>query len=75
MVNKKAGIPFPKKAVIIGGNKKAIVKGLNIAEGVCLARDLENRPGNIATPEHLADNAKSIGRSGDMKVTIIEREK
>ena len=64
-----------KKAVIIGGNKNAIVKGLNIAEGVCLARDLENRPGNIATPEHLADNAKSIGRSGDMKVTIIEREK
>ena len=40
-----------------------------------MARDLENRPGNIATPEHLADNAKSIGRSGDMKVTIIEREK
>ena len=59
-----------KKAVIIGGNKNAIVKGLNIAEGVCLARDLENRPGNIATPAHLADNAKSIGRSGDMKVTI-----
>ena len=62
-------------AIILGGNKKAIMKGVTIANGVCLARDLENRPGNVATPAHLADNAKSIGRTAGMKVTIFEREK
>ena len=64
-----------KTAIILGGNKKAILKGVTIANGVCLARDLENRPGNVATPTHLADNAKSIGRTAGMKVTIFEREK
>ena len=64
-----------KTAIILGGNKKAILKGVTIANGVCLARDLENRPGNVATPAHLADNAKSIGRTAGMKVTIFEREK
>ena len=68
--------PFEMKSVtIIGGNKKAIEKGSIIANGVCLARDIENRPGNVATPTHLADNAKKIGKSGVMKVTIFDREK
>ena len=68
--------PFElKNAIIIGGNRKAIIKGVTVADGVCLARDLENRPGNIATPSHLADNAKQIGKSPNMKVTIFERDK
>jgi len=67
--------PFEmNSAIIIGGNKKSITKGAIIADGVCLARDLENRPGNISTPTHLADNAKAIGKSINMKVTVLERE-
>ncbi|MAQ73654.1 MAG: aminopeptidase, partial [Candidatus Marinimicrobia bacterium] len=61
-------------AIIIGGSKKAILKGFTIANAVCLARDIENRPGNVATPSHLAENAKSIGKSANMKVTIFERD-
>ena len=64
-----------KSAIILGGNKKAITKGVIIAEGVCLARNLENRPGNVSTPSHLADHAKKIGKTPNMKVTVFEREK
>ena len=38
--------PFEMKdATIVGGNKQAVAKGGIIANGVCLARDVENRPG------------------------------
>ncbi len=30
--------------------------------------------GNVATPSHLAENAKSIGKSANMKVTVFERD-
>ena len=62
-------------ATVVGGNQKAVKKGVAIANGVCLARDLDNRPGNVATPTHLAENAQAIGKSGGMKVTVFEREK
>ena len=41
---------------------------------MCFARDLENRPGNIATPTHLAENAKDISRDSDVKVTVFDRK-
>jgi len=68
--------PFEMEtATVVGGNQKAVKKGVAIANGVCLARDLDNRPGNVATPTHLAENAQAIGKSGGMKVTVFEREK
>ncbi len=62
-------------ATVVGGNKKAVEKGAVIANGVCLARDIENRPGNVATPSHLAENATAIGKTGGMKVTVFDRDK
>ena len=62
-------------ASIVGGSKKAVDKGAIIAHCVCFARDLENRPGNIATPSHLADSAIQIGKSSDVDVTVFDREK
>ena len=68
--------PFEMEtATVVGGNQKDVKKGVAIANGVCLARDLDNRPGNVATPTHLAENAQAIGKSGGMKVTVFEREK
>ena len=64
-----------KSATIYGLSKNIVNKGNKIAQGVCFARDLDNRPGNIATPSHLADNAKEIGRKSDIKVTIFDRDK
>ena len=64
-----------RHASIVGGNKKAVERGAIIGNSVCFARDLENRPGNIATPSHLADNAIEIGNSSDDKVTVFDRDK
>jgi len=64
-----------KSGTIYGLSKNIVNKGNKIAQGVCFARDLDNRPGNIATPSHLADNAKEIGRKSDIKVTIFDRDK
>jgi len=61
--------------ILIGGDKKAFEKGRIFSEGVCLARDIENRPGNIATPEHLAQNAKSLARGTKIKTKIFERQR
>tara|TARA_B100000131_G_scaffold21727_1_gene20956 strand:+ start:1775 stop:2509 length:735 start_codon:yes stop_codon:yes gene_type:complete len=63
-----------KRASIFGGVDKSIQKGAVIASSVCFARDLENRPGNIATPTHLAENAKDISRDSDVKVTVFDRK-
>ena len=63
-----------KRASIFGGVDKSIQKGAVIASSVCFARDLENRPGNIATPTHLAENAKDISRNSDVKVTVFDRK-
>ena len=68
--------PFEMKgATVVGGHKTSVSKGAHIAHGVCLARNVENRPGNVATPTHIADNAKEIGKAGGMKVTVFDREK
>jgi len=42
--------------------KRAVVRGASIAAGMTLAKDLGNMPGNICTPSHLADQAKSLAR-------------
>ena len=68
-------ISLLESASIVGGDKKSIEKGSVIANSVCFARDLENRPGNIATPSHLAEHATKIGKSSSVKVTIFERDK
>ena len=42
---------------------------------VCFARDIENRPGNIATPSHLALNAKNIAKNSKVKTKVFERQR
>lgn len=61
-------------ASIFGGVEKAVNKGAVIASSVCFARNLENRPGNIATPTHLAKNAENISKASDVKVTVFDRK-
>ena len=38
-----------------------------------LARQLASRPGNVATPSHLASVAEAIGREHGLKVTVLDR--
>jgi leucyl aminopeptidase len=45
-----------------------------LADGMDLARDLGNLPGNVCTPAYLADAAKKLGREFGMKVEVLERK-
>ena len=45
-----------------------------LADGMDLARDLGNLPGNVCTPAYLADTAKKLGREFGMKVEVLERK-
>jgi leucyl aminopeptidase len=54
--------------------RRAAREGEIAARAENLARDLQTRPGNVATPTYLANVATEIGREHKMKVTILDRE-
>jgi len=55
--------------------EQAIATGQAVANGMNLARELGNLPGNICTPTYLADQAVAIGQSFDsVTTTILEEE-
>ncbi len=47
--------------------------GKIIAGSTMLARDLVNRPANIANPSHMAETAKQLSQTTSLKCTIIEK--
>ena len=58
---------------------KGIARGVRYAERVCgatcLARDLENAPGNEIYPETLARAARSAGRRNGFRVQVFDERK
>jgi leucyl aminopeptidase len=53
---------------------KGLQRGQAIASGVRVARENANRPGNHATPSHLASEAKKIGKEFGIKVEVFDRK-
>lgn len=53
--------------------KTALTQGLAIAEGVKLAKDLGNLPGNICTPSYLGKQAKQLAKTYGFKVDVLEK--
>ena len=52
--------------------EEGIHHGIGISDGVDLARDLGNLPGNICTPKYLADRARQMARSHkSIKVRVL----
>ncbi len=51
--------------------RRGYLIGLAQAKGENLARTLQSRPGNVATPTHLGEEAKRLGREFGLKVTIL----
>lgn len=49
-------------------------RGKMVSEGVCFARDLISRPGNIITPSSLADAAKKLANGSEINVTVIDKK-
>ena len=52
--------------------KKGVAVGTAIANGVALARDLGNLPGNICTPSHLARKARTMQKELPIKTKILD---
>jgi leucyl aminopeptidase len=54
--------------------KTAVQRGQAIAEGIALAKDLGNLPGNVCHPPYLAETARTLGREFKLDVEVLERE-
>ncbi|HFE37132.1 MAG TPA: leucyl aminopeptidase [Gammaproteobacteria bacterium] len=51
-------------------------RGMAVAQGVSLAKNLGDLPGNICTPTYLAEQAKTLGHQyKKLKTTILEEKK
>ena len=48
--------------------------GRAVAEGIALARELGNRPGNHCTPGDLAAEARQLGKAHGLKVEVLDRK-
>jgi leucyl aminopeptidase len=57
-----------------GTMEAAVNRAVAIADGIRLAKDLGNRPGNLCTPSYLADQARQLGRRHGFEVTVLARE-
>ena len=52
----------------------AVKRGQAIAEGMALAKDLGNLPGNYCTPTYLAETAVELGKQHKLKVEVLDRD-
>ena len=58
----------------LGDGEVAVREGAAIAEGVSLAKDLGNLPGNICTPGYLAKQARALGKKyNKLKVETLQK--
>jgi leucyl aminopeptidase len=67
--------PELESATILGGDGAArgVESGSAIAEGINLSRRLAMMPGNLCTPEFLADTARAIAERHEMQLTVLGR--
>src|SRR4051794_19256935 len=61
------------EAILLGADAAAVAIGQAIAEGYALARRLGMLPGNVCTPDYLADTARDIAKRHNMTVTVLGR--
>jgi leucyl aminopeptidase len=57
-----------------GRLKDAVQRGQAIAEGMALAKDLGNLPGNVCHPPYLAEVARALGEEFKLDVEVLERD-
>ena len=60
---------------VLGGGERAadsVALGATIGAAENLARRLQSRPGNVATPSHIAAEAKRIGEDVGLEVTVFD---
>ena len=55
--------------------RRAVERSQSIAEVVLWTRDIANLPADTATPERLAEEARTLGKEFDLKVTVYNEAK
>jgi len=71
---RKLTLSVPQRSDLVAG-EAAAARGLAIAHGMDLAKNLGNLPGNVCTPTYLGERALELGREfPDLKVTVLERK-
>lgn len=73
---RKKGISLMEIMLPRGEQKKGgegLKRGLAVASGVQLAKDLGNLPPNVCTPTYLAEQAQLLGKAYGMQVQVLER--
>ncbi len=56
------------------GEKKAIQKGVAVAQAICVARDAVNEPANELTPAVLANTAIRLAKKHRFKITVLDKK-
>jgi leucyl aminopeptidase len=70
---RKLTLSVPQRSDLAAG-ERAAARGLAIAHGVELTRDLGNLPPNVCTPTYLAGEAQKLAEAyPDVKVQVLER--
>jgi leucyl aminopeptidase len=54
--------------------QRAVDYGTVTARGANVARDLQQRPGNMATPSFIAERAREVAKKFSLKITVLDRE-
>src|SRR4029078_2221098 len=69
---RKLTLSVPHRSDLAAG-EAAAARGLAIAHGTDLTKDLGNLPANVCTPRYLAERAQELGKEfPDIKVTVLE---
>ncbi|GGY19186.1 leucyl aminopeptidase [Paludibacterium paludis] len=70
---RKLTLAVPRRSDL-GDGERGLARGLAIANGMKLAKDLGNLPGNVCTPSYLADEARKLAESLGGEAEILGRE-
>ena len=52
----------------------SLLEGLNLAEGICIARNLTNEPSDVLTPSELADRTVLYGQKYGFDVEVFDKD-
>jgi leucyl aminopeptidase len=69
---RKLTLSVPQRSDLAAG-EAAAARGLAIAHGMNLTRDLGNLPGNICTPSYLAERAQTLAKEFGFGCQILDR--
>jgi leucyl aminopeptidase len=69
---RKLTLSVPQRSNLSTG-EAAVARGLAIANGVKLTKDLGNLPGNLCTPTYLGEQALQLSKDLGVKATVLDR--